>query len=335
MGLHIGLIGAGAVSHPHLRAFNRSPLVQRVTVADPDSGAIKRLSARYRVDGAVEDYRRLLDDPTIKVVDICLPHHLHHPIALEAFQAGKDVLTEKPIALTLSQADEMIAAAESTGLRFYVSLNQLFLPAVERAKRLLEMGKIGKPFLVVITIVGQDERMRDPNSWKGTWEQAGGGVLIDTGMHPLYLLEHFFGMPLAVTARAPRLVVEAENKADDTALLILEYADHIVASVAMTYGAYGDLWREERHIYGTEGSLHIVDDESVPLSLVRGGREQRIAVRPLGPPWPLSIQRSLDHFLDCYVNEREFRVTPAQARSALRTALAAYESAREGRRIQL
>jgi len=272
VGLHIGLIGAGAVSHPHLRAFNRSPLVQRVTVADPDSGAIKRLSARYRVDGAVEDYRRLLDDPTIKVVDICLP---------------------------------------------------------------LEMGKIGKPFLVVITIVGQDERMRDPNSWKGTWEQAGGGVLIDTGMHPLYLLEHFFGTPLAVTARAPRLVVEVENKADDTALLILEYADHIVASVAMTYGAYGDLWREERHIYGTEGSLHIVDDESVPLSLVRGGREQRIAVRPLGPPWPLSIQRSLDHFLDCYVNEREFRVTPAQARSALRTALAAYESAREGRRIQL
>lgn len=335
MGLHIGLIGAGAVSHSHLRAFNHSPLVQRVTVADPDSGAIERLSARYRVDGAVEDYRRLLEDPTIKVVDICLPHYLHHPIALEAFQVGKDVLIEKPIALTLSQADEMIAAAKSAGRRFYVSLNQLFLPAVERAHRLLGMGKIGKPFLAVITIVGGDERMRDPNSWKGTWEQAGGGVLIDTGMHPLYLLEHFFGPPLAVTARAPRLVVEVENKADDTALLILEYADRVVASVVMTYGAYGDLWHEERHIYGTEGSLHILDDESAPLFLTRGGRKQRIAVRPLGPPWHLSIQRSLDHFLDCYVNEREFRVTPAQARSALRTALAAYESAREGRRILL
>jgi len=335
MRLHIGVVGAGSVSHPHLRAFNRSLLVGQVTVADPDSRAIERLSARHRVDGAVEDYRRLLEDPTINVIDICLPHHLHHPIALEAFQAGKDVLTEKPIALTLAQADEMIAAAESAGLRFYVSLNQLFLPAVERADRLMALGKIGKPFVAVIIIVGQDERMRDPASWKGTWERAGGGVLIDTGMHPLYLLEHFLGPPVAVTAHAPRLVVEAENKADDTALLILEYADHVVASVAMTYAAYGDLWHEQRRIYGTEGSLHILDDESGPLFLVTGGREQRIAVRPLGPPWQLSIQRSLDHFLDCYVNEREFRVVPAQARSALRTALAAYESARERRRIPL
>ena len=335
MGLHIGLIGAGSVSYPHLRAFNRSPLVERVTVADPDSRAIERLSATHRVDDAAQDYRRLLDDSTINVIDICLPHHLHHPIALEAFQAGKDVLAEKPIALTLAQADEMMAAAESTGLRFYVSLNQLFLPAVERADRLLELGKIGKPFLAVITIVGQDERMRDPASWKGTWERAGGGVLIDTGMHPLYLLEHFFGPPVAVTAHAPRLVVEAGNKADDTALLILEYADHVVASVAMTYAAHGDLWQEERRICGTEGSLHILDDKSAPLFLIRGGREQRIAVRPLGPPWQLSIQRSVDHFLDCYVNGREFRVVPAQARSALRTALAAYESAREGKRILL
>ncbi len=335
MKLHIGVVGAGSVSHPHLRAFNRNPLVERVTVADPNSRAIERLSARYRVDGAVEDYRRLLDDPTINVIDICLPHHLHHPIALEAFQAGKDVLTEKPMALTLAQADEMMAAAEAAGLRFYVSLNQLFLPAVERADKLLALGKIGKPFLAVITIVGQDERIRDPASWKGTWERAGGGVLIDTGMHPLYLLEHFFGPPLAVTAHTPRLVIEAENKADDTALLILEYADHVVVSVTMTYAAYGDLWREERHIYGTEGSLHILDDESVPLFLVRDGRKRRIAIRPLGPPWQLSIQRSLDHFLDCYVHERGFRIVPAQARSALHTALAAYESAREGRRTPL
>lgn len=103
----------------------------------------------------------------------------------------------------------------------------------------------------------------------------------------------------------------------------------------MTYATYGDLWHEERRIYGTEGSFHILDDESVPLFLVRGGREQRIAVRPLGPPWQLSIQRSLDNFLDYYVNEREFGVVPAQAHSALRTALAAYESAREGKRILL
>jgi predicted dehydrogenase len=335
MGLHIGIIGAGSVSYPHLRAFNRSSLVERVTVADLDPRALDRLSARQRVDGVVKDYRRLLADPTLNIIDICLPHHLHHPIALEAFQAGKDVLSEKPIALTLAHADEMMAAAESAGLRFYVSLNQLFLPAVERAGRLLAMGKIGKPFMAMITIVGSDRRMRDPTSWKGSWERAGGGVLVDTGMHPLYLLEHFFGPPLAVTANAQRLVVEAETKADDTAILVLEYANHVLASVALTYAAFGDQWREERHIHGTKGSLRIRDDASVPLLLVQQGRDQRIAVHPLGPPWQLSIQRSLDHFLDCYVNERDFRVAPTQARAALRTALAAYESAREGRRIPL
>jgi len=289
VGLHIGVIGAGSVSYPHLGAFNRNARVERVTVADLDSSALERLSTAHRVDDAVRDYRRLLADPTINVIDICLPHHLHHAVAMETFEAGKDVLTEKPIALTLAQADEMMAAAKSAGRRFYVSLNQLFLPAVERADRLLAMGKIGEPFMAMITIVGQDERMRDPTSWKGDWGQAGGGVLIDTGMHPLYLLEHFFGPAAAVTASAPRLVVEPESKADDTAFLILEYANQVWASVVMTYAAYGDAWREEQHIHGTQGSLHIRSDASAPLSLVRGKREQRIAVHPLGPPWQLSI----------------------------------------------
>lgn len=337
MKLHIGMIGAGAISHAHLKGWMNHENVGQITVADTHPAARQLVQQNLGLP-TVADYRELLELPEIDVVDICLPHYLHHGVALEAFDAGKTVLLEKPISMTVAEADEMMAAAEQAGKRLYVSHNMRFMPAHQEAKRLMDEGTIGKPFLAVFNVIGNEfHRMNDPESWKGSWEYAGGGALIDTGMHAIYVIQHFFGAASAVTAVARRILVQPEHKAEDNVLVALEFGEEVLGNLALTYTALAHPWQEERHIYGTEGSLHVRDNPTQTLTLVQGQEHQAIPLPSPGDldPHQFSIVRSIHHFVDAYLQDVPFETTPEEGRSALRTILAAYRSSEEGCRIDL
>jgi len=174
-------------------------------------------------------------------------------------------------------------------------------------------------------------RMNDPNSWKGSWDKAGGGAMIDTGYHAVYMMLYFLGKPKAVTAVAKRLIVEHENKADDNSVAILEFDDRALGTIAISYTILSESWKEQRHIYGTEGSIHIRDDSPEPLILIKENEPMAIECGPMED----SIRCALDHFLDCLVNDREPEVTAEEARDALEVCLAIYESSRRGEKVTL
>ncbi|HIE53264.1 MAG TPA: Gfo/Idh/MocA family oxidoreductase [Armatimonadetes bacterium] len=335
MKLNVALIGAGGIAHPHAQALLANEHVASLAIAEPQAEVREAFAQRYGLQRAVADYRELLADPAIDLVDLCLPHDLHCPVALEAFAAGKHVISEKPLARTVEECEAMIEAAEKAGRRLFVSHNQLFFPAVRRAKEMLEAGVLGRPFLALINIIGNEfGRMNDPTHWKGSWDRAGGGVTIDTGIHALYLLEHFFGEVEAVTAVLRRLVVEPDNKADDNAALTLEFKGGVLANIVLTYTALAHPWEERRHLYGTEGSLHLADVEPY-LQHTRGTATEVIPVASPPHLHPWSIGQSLNHLLDCLAHDREPLITAEQGRSAVRLAQAAYHSSREGRRVVL
>lgn len=332
----IGIIGAGSIANVHLRALSENPQIKVVALADVREEARQSLAKRYGVARTVEDYRELLDDAATDLVDVCLPHYLHCPVALEAFAAGKSVIVEKPMAMSVAECDAMIEAARQAEARLFVAHNQRFMPAHLRAKELLEAGAIGKPFLAIFNIIGNEfATMNDPNHWKGSWDKAGGGVFIDTGMHAVYMLEHFFGQPEAVTAVMKRSVVTAENKAEDNAVVTFEYKGDLIATVAITYTALAHPWDERRNLYGTEGSLHISDSGPHPLTLVRSDAADVVTVEIPENLWWYSVAAALNHFVECYQKGTEPMVTPEQARRAVRMAAAAYEAARTGARIIL
>ena len=335
MALIVGLLGGGAVAGPHLAGYAAIGEVAAVKVAETSPEARERVRGRPKVTEVADDPRRLIDDPAIDLIDICLPHHLHAEFAVPALEAGKAVICEKPIARTLEEADAMIAASERTGRPLYIAHNQRFYPHHVRAKELLDSGAIGKPFLAIFNIIGNEfARMNDPASWKGTWDKAGGGAYIDTGFHATYMLHHFFGQPTAVTAVMKRLVVEPKGKADDNAAVIFEFPG-VLANLANTYTALHHPWDERRGIYGTEGSLHCNELVSPRLRLVKNHQATAIEVDEPASIWEYSIAAAVAHFVDCFINGAAPLVTPQQSRSALRTALAAYQSAREGRRVEL
>jgi len=335
MALRIGLIGGGSVARVHLAGYAGIDEVAAVRVAEVHPQARDAAREQPKVADAVDDWRALLDDPSLDLVDICLPHHLHAPTAIAALEAGKAVVCEKPIATTLADADAMLAAADAAHRPLYVSHNMRFYPHHVRAKQLLDQGAIGRPFFAVLTVVGNElARMNDPACWKGTPDKAGGGATIDTGFHAIYTLMDFFGEPTAVTAVMTRQVVTAANKADDTAAVVFEFPG-LLASLAITYAATAHPWDERREIHGTEGALLIADRRPPRLRLVRGDDEQAVAIDEMANPFADSIAAALRHFIGCYVTGQQPRVTAAESRAALRVALAAYESAREGRRIEL
>ena len=156
MGMHVAVVGGGFVGRVHLEAMLAHPAISAVSLAESDEAALAELAGRYPLARTTTDYRALIDDPTVDIVDICLPHDLHHPVALEAFAAGRHVIADKPIANTLAEADEMMVAAEAAGRRFFVALNERFLPVHQRVGELLAQGFLGRPSLALLVVAGSE-----------------------------------------------------------------------------------------------------------------------------------------------------------------------------------
>lgn len=339
MGVKVGLIGAGGITRPHLAAFVRHTGVDRVAVADPSQQARAGLMAEFGIiREQYDDYRALLEDDSVSIIDICTPHYLHVTQAVDALRAGKDVIIEKPLAMSVRECDEMIAAAQESGRRLLCALCMRRFPAHIKAKKLLDEGAVGKPLMGMVTVIGNEfARMNDPENWKGDWEKAGGGAMFDTGYHAVYMLQHFFGPTKAVTMTGTRLLVEAENKADDTSVVALEMESGVLCSIVVTYVAIGDRWSEERRLLGTEGSLLIRDDpeDELPLLLLQGGDYRPIRVRNAPGVARFAIRELVSEFVDCLLTGGETDVTLAESRAAVATCCAAYESWRTGRRVEI
>jgi len=337
MALGIGLVGCGEFAAYHLEAFVRNDGVDRVFAADLNEDARDSLHKRFGIiQGTVAEYQELLADDEVDVVDILTPHDSHREIAVAALRAGKDVICEKPIARTLEEADEMIAAAEETGRRLFIAMSQRNFPAHRRAKELIEEGTIGHPFLTVANVYDNDmARMNDPDHWKGDVERAGGGAIIDVGYHAIYRMQDMFGPAEAVTALCRRLVAEPSNKGDDTAVMALDLPGDVLGSIVLTFAATGHSYDAETRIVGAEGTLIIRDTPQGEMPLLLYQDENFI---PLRVHSPLDVSRhavqvTLDHFIECIVEGTEAELTVEEARAALATAVAGYESERTGQRV--
>ncbi len=339
MPLTIGQIGAGRVAPAHLRAFVRHPQVNRVHVADPSRAAREELERQFGIiRETCEDYRRLLDDPAIDLVDICTPHHLHATQAIEALQAGKHVIVETPPALTVTECDAMVRVARETGRYLFCTLSQRKFPAHCKAEELLREGAIGDPFLATITVLMDDYALlNDPDTWQGVWEQAGGGALFGAGYHAVYMLQHLFGPAHAVSATLKRLRVEPSHKAEDSGVIALELPRGVLAAIVLTAVATGDRPTQERRLVGARGSLLVRDDPEDEMPLVVFHEGDILPVRVHNPPHVMqyAIREAVTEFLDCVVAERESELSFEEARAAVATVAAAYESEQEGRRVQV
>jgi predicted dehydrogenase len=259
--LHVGILGAGLIAPMHAAGFQEVPdLARVVAVCDTDRESAENLATMF--DARITaDFKDILADPKVDVVDILLPHHLHYEVAMAAIQAKKHIILEKPVAVTYTQSLEIYESAKRAGLYFAVAENTRFIRAYIEAEKILKSGKLGQVTLVR-TFLPANERIRLSSSdfW-GKKTGYGGGTLIDSGPHTFYLLKWLFGEIqelVAFTSQLYHLDSEVEDDADVRGRLASG------AEFLSSFSFTAEVPHSERlEIYGTTGSL-IVDQLANP-----------------------------------------------------------------------
>src|SRR5713226_1555111 len=143
----VGIIGAGEIAGAHMRGYLRAAARARVTaIADVEPARAQRFSEGAGGPEIFVDYREMIVSPLVDAVDICLPHHLHKDAIVAAASAGKHILCEKPLCLTLEEAETVQRVVAESGVTLMCAHNQLFLPAVERARQILDEGILGQVY---------------------------------------------------------------------------------------------------------------------------------------------------------------------------------------------
>ncbi|MER5172931.1 Gfo/Idh/MocA family protein [Thioclava kandeliae] len=287
--LKIGLIGSGFMGQAHADAFRRAAMLypdlpaqpELYMLADATETLAAKAAARFGFARSTGDWRQLVSDPEVDIVDITSPNALHHEMALAAIAAGKHVYCEKPLSVTVAEAEEMEDAARRAGVKTMVAFNNIKTPAAMLAKQLIEAGEIGQP----MRFRGWFDQgfFNDPDlpfSWRCTRREAGTGALGDLGSHVISVAQYLMG-PVAETiaqaqtyfptrpepqgaggysaragADAPRREVENEDQIQTMIRFASGAGGTIEASRVSAGKVFGVYWE----ISGTKGTI-LMDGE--------------------------------------------------------------------------
>jgi UDP-N-acetyl-2-amino-2-deoxyglucuronate dehydrogenase len=330
------ILGTGMVAEFHRQAIaaNADLGARLVAVAHHDPARFAEIGARFGVPCLSQE--RMLADPDVDVVCICTPSGQHATQAIAAARAGKHTLVEKPMALSLADADGMMAACEQAGVKLGVVLQRRAEPLFHDIHRAIQAGDLGELTLGVVTMpYHRPQAYYDQADWRGTWALDGGGVLMNQGIHLVDLLVWTMGDPVDVQATANTLhrTIEVE----DTLAATLRFANGAVATItATTTAAPGFPHRFE--IYGTAGGIQVEGESAGRWELVD---PTAAAVAPPPPQTPADAGAGGDprdiaptghiailrDFVRALHEERELVISGREGRRSLVTVLAIYKAA--------
>jgi predicted dehydrogenase len=317
----VGLIGAGGIADAHLAGYRaHAARIQVQAVADVDPVALHRRVSELGVAGFA-DYGRLVAESGVDAVDICLPHHLHRDAIVRAAEAGKHILCEKPLCLTAQEAREIVAAVRANGVTLMCAHNQLFLPAVAKAREVLDAGTIGRVYEVRTTDSFHNSFRPETMGWRASAKTSGGGELIDTGYHPTYLLLQLAGAtPVEATAMLSRHRL-AFMEGEDSAQVLVRFDNGVVGHVTTSWAYDASPITERFSVVGELGSLYSHDGTDLVVTL------EDEAPRTTTFESVDTYVAEIGHFADSLTNGTRPLHTEVEGVRVLGILLAAYESA--------
>ncbi len=326
--LRVGLCGLGEIGQVHLAAIRESGDAGLSAVCELDS----ELAARSVGDEVpVFDSVGAMVEAGIDVVDICLPHHLHVPVAVEALEGGCDVLLEKPLAMDLEGCDAIAVAAEKAGRRVGVSHNQLYFAPHRRLLDLIRAGELGELRAIYARLWMGGKY----GGWREDAARVGGGLLMDAGVHRIYMALALGGPVRAVTALMDR------PRAEDSFTLLLEFTSGATGVIQAGYHGPDGVFDDRLDIQGSEGMAEVLGCEAFFEGDLRGPVQLRTrldgrwADDPATGAWDRSVRDSVNAVLAAFARGEEPPTGLAAGRDAVRLIEAAYRSAEENRKVKL
>jgi predicted dehydrogenase len=327
----VGIIGGGSIAGYHLDGYLLAADRAQVTaIADVDADNARRSADKAGGAEVFTDYHELVVSGLVDAVDICLPHHLHADAILAAAAAGVHVLCEKPLCLTLAEAADISRAVAGSGITLMCAHNQLFLPAVARAREIVRGGELGKVYEARTTDSFFNDMTEANIGWRRQRATAGGGELIDTGYHPTYLLLHLVASePVEVVAMLSRHRLDF-LEGEDSAQVLVRFVDGSVGSIVTSWAYDPPDSTEKFSVVGEAGTLW-----SDGTTLHRKPRGGEVVVERFEEVKPHTYAMEVIDFIDRLRDGRRPLNTEVEGISVLKVILAAYASADQHRIVKL
>ncbi len=327
--LRIGLVGCGDIAKVHANAWlTLAQKAEIVAVSDVIESSASAMASRVGNAKIYRDFQRLVEDPDVQAIDVCLPHHLHRDAIVAGARVGKHVICEKPLCLSLAEAEEIGAAVRDAGVTMMCAHNQLFDPAVLKAREMLAEGLLGEIHFVRTCDCFKHTKPLSEWGWRAAATTMGGGCLIDTGYHPSYLLLNLAGQPaVEVSAVAGRYFISTLD-GEDSALMIVKFANGAMGEVLTSWAWDWPDGSWQFQVIGDKGQLF--------------GRGRKLLYKPVGwEPATMELPASnnfaaeLEHFADSVANRTRPANTNEEGTAVLKLILGAYDAMKEKRTVSL
>lgn len=328
--VRIALIGCGTMGRTHLSGYEKIEAAKVCAVCDLDREKAAKASNNH--DAAVyTDFKTMMEEEQFDVLDVCLPTYLHREYAVFGMKAGKHVFCEKPVALTVEDAEEMVRTARECGVKFSVGHVLRFFPAYINAVEQIQSGRLGAPRLIRTT-----RNQAFPQwSWEGWYKDyaKSGGPIVDLIIHDFDWILHNFGEAERVYAKS----FNAAVKEQEHCMAVLRLKNGTIAHVEGSW-AYpaGSPFRTTFEIVGTRGQVEFdnLDTSPVVKQTCENGVYRLDRYSPV-PGLKEPYTAELNEFIGCVEQDLEPAVTGEEAVKALRLCLAALESSKTGQPVTL
>ncbi|MCP1310616.1 Gfo/Idh/MocA family protein [Paenibacillus tyrfis] len=328
--VRFAVVGCGGISSSHFTGIERAPEAELAAVCDVDACRAEQYGAKYGVK-AYTDYGQLLTNPDVDVVCLCTPSGMHAGQTIQAAEAGKHVVCEKPMAIRLSDAERMIEACDVIGVKLATIFPRRMSPASQFVKKLLDDGKLGRLSLCSGYVkFYRDQAYYDSAGWRGTWAMDGGGAMMNQGIHTIDLLQWLAGPVDSLHGYARNVLRDIE--VEDTAVASLQFKSGALGSIEATTTAYNQ--PDHRIVlHGDKGTIVLTGDEITTFDVI--GEKVDI---PQFEPFAVIPDGHAAQIRDmalAVLHDREPVVTGHDGKHSLEIILSTYESYRSRREILL
>ncbi len=341
--VRIAVLGTGFMAGAHASCYLQDERTEIRCICGssiPRAEEFQKEYGAYRIEA---DWVKAVQAPDIDLVDITLPNHLHYKAALETINRGKSFILEKPLALTVDQAEEIVRLARRKGVRGFYAENRLFAPLFVRARDMIAGGEIGNTKLFRINELGSGPGHA---GWFRDKERSGGGALIDIGIHGICLSEWLLDSPIiSVTADAVM-----NGSVEETVITNCRFANGTLGQFVCSWGIQGGL-DIRAEVFGEQGTLLL--DQSRSVNGISAYKTEKAAATgdlnrphlasdvgwsvPYVDEWNIKGHRyELRHFIDCLTEDgTECRAPLERGLRTLKVVQAIYDSIKEGKQINI
>lgn len=328
--IKIGIVGIGSAGRVHAEQYEAHPRAQVAAACARTKDDLEEFGRERHIPTTYTDYRQMAEDPQIQAVSICTPTALHLPMAELMLEKGKHVLVEKPIGISADECRQMIDAADRSKCKLQAGNMWRFHPEVQFVKSVVDAGTIGR--IVKAKSYGIHVNW-GPGRWFINKELAGGGILVDMGIHAINTMRFMLGDARARSVFARLDTLYGSYDVDDSCVLTIEFESGAIGLIeAGMWHPHADGKEASTQLFGTEGYARVFPTEVKHSIGKTWGTFTPIVVDDSAYPMPVEHndpimhKRQIAHFLDCIEQDKTPMTDGRMALEDMKIIDAAYES---------